>query len=81
MRGRWARRAGTCVFGVCSPGFVDLDHNLANGCEYACALTRATDDPDDTETRSDALALSVINFHRSFENAARTGLDAPRNAS
>ena len=28
--------AGVCTIGACQAGFVDLDHNPANGCEYAC---------------------------------------------
>ncbi|UJR78902.1 vWA domain-containing protein [Sandaracinus amylolyticus] len=28
--------AGTCTIGQCEPGFVNLDRNPANGCEYAC---------------------------------------------
>ncbi len=28
--------AGACTLVVCRPGYVNLDHNDANGCEYAC---------------------------------------------
>jgi hypothetical protein len=31
--------AGACRIGTCDPGFVDLDGNPANGCEYACEPT------------------------------------------
>ena len=41
---------GTCTAGVCTlqclPGFVDLDANPANGCEYACTVSSTTDLPD-----------------------------------
>ena len=30
--------AGQCVVSSCSPGFADIDHNPANGCEYACPV-------------------------------------------
>jgi len=30
--------SGGCILGPCSPGFVDLDGNPANGCEYACPV-------------------------------------------
>jgi hypothetical protein len=36
---------GTCGF-TCLPGYVDLDHNPANGCEYACTFLSSTDLPD-----------------------------------
>ncbi len=37
--------AGKCAF-VCAPGWVDLDGNPANGCEYQCTFKSATDVPD-----------------------------------
>ncbi|MCY7300583.1 MAG: DUF1565 domain-containing protein, partial [Ilumatobacteraceae bacterium] len=37
--------AGTCTL-QCQPGFVNLDGNTANGCEYACTVTSTTDFPD-----------------------------------
>ena len=41
---------GTCTAGVCVlqclPGFIDLDNNPANGCEYSCTVTSTTDVPD-----------------------------------
>lgn len=36
---------GMCAF-ACKPGFIDLDGNPANGCEYACTVTSSTDLPD-----------------------------------
>jgi hypothetical protein len=38
---------GGCTFVACLPGFVDLDGSSTNGCEYACTVTSATDEPDD----------------------------------
>ncbi len=35
--------AGQCVIGSCLPGYHDLDGNPANGCEYACSASAATD--------------------------------------
>jgi hypothetical protein len=32
---------GSCSLVVCRPGFVNLDGNAANGCEYACTFTGA----------------------------------------
>lgn len=39
--------AGGCQFTGCSPGFYDIDGNVANGCEYACTFQSASDLPDD----------------------------------
>jgi hypothetical protein len=39
--------AGVCTFGACAAGFVNLDGNPANGCEYACTFSSPTDVPDD----------------------------------
>ncbi|MBL8922715.1 MAG: hypothetical protein JNJ54_27955 [Myxococcaceae bacterium] len=36
---------GQCAF-TCNTGFFDLDTDPANGCEYACTFTSATDLPD-----------------------------------
>jgi hypothetical protein len=33
--------AGQCTVGSCQPGFVDLDRQPQNGCEYACTATGA----------------------------------------
>ncbi len=30
---------GECFFEQCAPGFVDIDNNLQNGCEYSCTPT------------------------------------------
>ncbi|MBX7113246.1 MAG: hypothetical protein K1X64_02845 [Myxococcaceae bacterium] len=42
--------AGRCDMGMCKftclPGFIDLDMNPTNGCEYECTPTSATDVPD-----------------------------------
>ena len=42
----------SCVGGVCGAvcqtGFVDIDMNLANGCELACTVAPGIDSPDDT---------------------------------
>jgi hypothetical protein len=35
-----------CAMGACNPGFVNLDGNPANGCEYSCTFTSSTDLPD-----------------------------------
>ncbi len=32
---------GACVMGTCNPGFVDLDGDSSDGCEYACTPTGA----------------------------------------
>ncbi len=40
--------AGGCGF-TCNPGFVNLDGNAANGCEYTC-VAMGVDDPDDSST-------------------------------
>ncbi len=37
--------AGNCQ-GTCLPGFIDLDMNPSNGCEYQCTFVSATDLPD-----------------------------------
>ncbi len=36
---------GNCSF-TCKPGFVDLDGDMSNGCEYACTVISSTDLPD-----------------------------------
>ncbi len=36
---------GICHF-TCAPGYVDLDGDPSNGCEYACTFTSSTDLPD-----------------------------------
>ncbi len=45
-----ANSTATCAGGACTlqcqPGFVDLDGNTSNGCEYACTVLSATDLPD-----------------------------------
>ncbi|HVY47307.1 MAG TPA: hypothetical protein VHB21_15570, partial [Minicystis sp.] len=38
---------GACSWVSCLPGYYDIDHNLANGCEYQCAFQSPTDLPDD----------------------------------
>jgi hypothetical protein len=35
----------TCQF-VCAPGFIDLNQDPSDGCEYACTVTSSTDLPD-----------------------------------
>ena len=30
---------GSCVVTVCKPGFINVDGDASNGCEYACAIT------------------------------------------
>ena len=50
VSGSEALGAGACAGGVCTltclPGFVDLDKNPANGCEFACTITSTIDLPD-----------------------------------
>jgi MYXO-CTERM domain-containing protein len=57
-----AHGAGACVAGACTlvgcgAGFVDLDHDPANGCEYAC-LARSAEDAtcDGVDDDCDGLA-------------------------
>ncbi len=38
--------AGTCTFGACEAGWVNLDGNTANGCEYQCTMVAGVDLPD-----------------------------------
>jgi hypothetical protein len=57
--------AGACVMGTCMPGFVDLDHNPANGCEYACRasgseLCDMIDNDCDGMTDEDGACLSLF---------------------
>lgn len=35
----------TCEF-ACAPGFIDLNNDASDGCEYACTVTSLTDLPD-----------------------------------
>jgi hypothetical protein len=42
-----ACNAGSCQFLACQAGYVNLDGNPANGCEYACTVQSTTDLPDD----------------------------------
>jgi hypothetical protein len=35
--------SGTCALGACDPGYVNLDGQAANGCEYQCTFTSATE--------------------------------------
>jgi hypothetical protein len=37
---------GVCQLAGCQPGWVNLDGNLANGCEYACTVQPGVDIPD-----------------------------------
>ncbi|MEZ4469133.1 MAG: hypothetical protein R3F43_33030, partial [bacterium] len=39
-------QAGACQLGDCAPGFVNLDNNPLNGCEYACVFQNDADAPD-----------------------------------
>jgi hypothetical protein len=34
---------GTCAIAACLPGFVNLDGNAANGCEYSCTFTSSVE--------------------------------------
>ncbi len=43
---------GSCQFGACDPGFVDLDGSLSNGCEYQCNVVPGPDLPDSSFTDS-----------------------------
>ncbi|MEQ8275037.1 MAG: choice-of-anchor D domain-containing protein [Deltaproteobacteria bacterium] len=38
--------AGVCTFVACDAGWVDLDQNPANGCEYSCTVVPGVDLPD-----------------------------------
>ena len=38
---------GSCVINRCEEGYLDLDGDPNNGCEYACRLTSNTDDPQE----------------------------------
>src|SRR5690606_12700041 len=38
--------AGSCV-ADCLPGFIDLDGDMSNGCEYECTKISDEDRPDD----------------------------------
>lgn len=40
--------AGACTFQSCLPNYIDIDGNTANGCEYFCVFSNATDIPDDS---------------------------------
>jgi hypothetical protein len=44
--------ASACSMGPCNTNFYNLDGNSANGCEYACTFTSATDNPDNSFTDS-----------------------------
>ncbi|MFT4705193.1 MAG: hypothetical protein ACI81R_002901, partial [Bradymonadia bacterium] len=39
--------AGGCVFLGCDVGFIDLNNDESDGCEYACVPTNELDQPDD----------------------------------
>jgi hypothetical protein len=39
-------KGGNCFIGSCEDGWVDLDGDAANGCEYECTLLSETDSPD-----------------------------------
>jgi hypothetical protein len=53
---------GTCHF-TCNPGFVDLNNDPSDGCEYACTFTSATDLPDlaFTDANCDGIDGEVAN--------------------
>lgn len=38
---------GSCEFIECNPGFIDLNQNTADGCEYQCTPTPGEDRPQD----------------------------------
>ncbi|TKD01656.1 MopE-related protein [Polyangium fumosum] len=40
--------AGFCVVDTCASGFVDLDNQVANGCEYKCTVSNNGDEICDT---------------------------------
>jgi uncharacterized repeat protein (TIGR01451 family) len=54
-----ACNAGACAIGTCNAGFVDLDQNPSNGCEYVCTPKGSSDttcddvDDDCNGTRDD----------------------------
>jgi formylglycine-generating enzyme required for sulfatase activity len=35
-------QGGQCVMGACNPGFVDVDQDAGDGCEYACTPTSSS---------------------------------------
>lgn len=39
-------QSATCVLASCLPGFIDLDKDPVNGCEYACTKVGDADEPD-----------------------------------
>ncbi|HEX5094663.1 MAG TPA: sialidase family protein, partial [Acidimicrobiia bacterium] len=75
--------ASTCVIGACRAGFVDLDGDDDNGCEYACVATGAEtcnsvdDDCDTTIDEGFVLDTDAMNCGRCgnacvFPNAVGT---------
>jgi hypothetical protein len=54
---------GACQFLGCANGFYNLDQNPANGCEYQCNFTSATDKPDDAfvDANCDGIDGSIAN--------------------
>jgi len=68
---------GVCTFGACSAGFVNLDGNNVNGCEYACTPVGGLDLPDLTFVDSNCDGIdgdrSTSIFVSPLGNNANTG--------
>jgi hypothetical protein len=47
-----ACRGGVCAVGACVAGYVDVDGESANGCEYRCVARSTRDEPDDAQVDS-----------------------------
>lgn len=68
----------SCMGGVCGSecelGYVDLDMNPANGCEFACTIVPGTDFPDDTFTDANCDGIDGDRARAIF--VSTTGSDA-----
>ncbi len=66
---------GRCSFGGCSGPYWNLDRNVTNGCEYACAYVGPNDPPDLSFSASDANCDGVDGNAASSVFVAPTGSD------
>ena len=82
-------KGGFCVVQTCAPGWIDLDGQVANGCEYTCTLSNGgieiCDGLDNdcngqtdelTDTKTDPKNCGACNQVCSFSHASPTCVDS-----
>jgi hypothetical protein len=65
--------SGSCVMGPCDPGYVDLDGQSANGCEYACTRTSATETCNGVDDNCNGTIDEGFNLQTDVANCGTCG--------